>query len=126
MSGGYAGGGAGGWVEGGGYGGGGFGGSGGFSGTGSYNFGGGSFQVDSRPQPGRVSGGRYSPAPAAPGSATVLTIQAKKGDIDAFAKGSNLSFEQIYGTQPGSQGQDLTKGSLSFEQFQQRVQIFTY
>ena len=129
MSGGYAGGGAGGWVEGGGYGGGGFGGSGGFSGTGSYNFGGsggGSFQVDSRPQPGRVSGGRYSPAPAAPGSATVLTIQAKKGDIDAFAKGSNLSFEQIYGAQPGSQGQDLAKGSLSFEQFQQRVQIFTY
>jgi hypothetical protein len=103
--GGYGGGGGNGWVEGGGYGSGGFGGSGGFSGTGSYNFssGGGSFQMDSRPQTGRAYGGRYSPAPAAPGSAMVLTLQAKKVEVDAFAK-----------------------GTLSFEQFRQRVKVFTY
>jgi uncharacterized membrane protein YgcG len=106
FPGGYSGGsGGGGWVEGGGYGGGGFGGSGGFSGTGSYNFsgGGGGFQMDSRPQPGRGSTGRRVAPRAAPGSATVLTLQAKKVEVDAFAK-----------------------GTLSFEQFQQRVKVFTY
>jgi len=36
-------------------------------------------------------------------SATVLTIRAKKADIDAFAKGEQ-----------------------DFEQFRQKVQIFTY
>jgi hypothetical protein len=38
-----------------------------------------------------------------PPSATVLTIRAKKSDVDAFAK-----------------------GELDFEQFQQKVEIFTY
>jgi hypothetical protein len=38
-----------------------------------------------------------------PPSATVLTIRAKKSDVDAFAK-----------------------GDLDFEQFQQKVEIFTY
>jgi hypothetical protein len=40
---------------------------------------------------------------AAPGSATVLTIQAKKADIDDFAK-----------------------GELDLEQFRQKVKTFTY
>jgi hypothetical protein len=51
--------------------------------------------------PGRVS---RVPSGAAPtGPTTVLTIQAKKGDIDAFAK-----------------------GDLSVEQFQQQAKTFTY
>jgi len=38
-----------------------------------------------------------------PPSATVLTIRAKKSDVDAFAK-----------------------GELDFEQFQQNIKMFTY
>jgi len=106
--GGYGGGSAGGsgWAEGSSSGGGGFGGSGGLSGTSSYNFsssGGGGFQADSGPQAGRGSAGRRLAARAAPGSVTVLTLQAKKVEVDAFAK-----------------------GTLSFEQFRQRVKVFTY
>ena len=48
------------------------------------------------------SAGWTGPAPGLR-SGTVLTLQAKKADIDAFAK-----------------------GGLSFEQFQQRVKTFTY
>jgi len=72
----------------------------------SFGPGGGRTHADSRSSgamagrgaPGRTGTGA---APAAP--ATVLTIQAKKADIDAFAR-----------------------GGLSFEQFQQRVKTFTY
>jgi hypothetical protein len=107
--------GGGGWVRGGSYGGaggyasgggGGMGGMGGYgSSSGSFNYGGGgSFQMDSRSQPGvsrgRSSGGRM---PQAPASTTMLTIQAKKSDIDAFAK-----------------------GTLPLDVFQQRVKVFTY
>ena len=52
---------------------------------------------------GRGASGRAGPASAPAAPATALTIQAKKADIDAFAK-----------------------GGLSFEQFQQRVKTFTY
>ena len=51
---------------------------------------------------GGMMGGMAYGEMAAP-SATVLTIRAKKSDVDAFAK-----------------------GELDFEQFQQKVQIFTY
>jgi hypothetical protein len=101
--------GGGGWVRGGSYGGaggfaGGGGGMGGYgSSSGSFNYGGGgSFQVGSRPQSG-VSRGRSSGGRLPQASTTVLTIQAKKSDIDAFAK-----------------------DALSFELFQQRVKVFTY
>jgi hypothetical protein len=74
----------------------------------TFGPGGGSTYADSRTRSsgsmaGRGTPGRTGPgtAPAAP--ATVLTIQAKKADIDTFAK-----------------------GGLTFEQFQQRVRIFTY
>jgi len=50
---------------------------------------------------GMMGGMAYSEM--APPSATVLTIRVKKSDVDAFAK-----------------------GELDFEQFQQKVQIFTY
>jgi len=52
---------------------------------------------------GRPVSGRTGPSSAPGAAATVLTIQAKKADIDAFAK-----------------------GELSAEQFQQRVKTFTY
>jgi len=100
--GGFAGGtGAGGWMSGGGsVSGGGMGGYGG----GGYG-GGGSSRAGSGPQTGMGRGGvgLARRAPVAPASATVLTIQAKKADIDAFAK-----------------------GALSYEQFQQKVKVFTY
>jgi hypothetical protein len=75
----------------------------------SFGPGGGSTpHADSRTRSSGAMAGRGAPgrtgtgaAPAAP--ATVLTIQAKKADIDAFAR-----------------------GGLSFEQFQQRVKTFTY
>ena len=61
---------------------------------------------------------------------TALTIQAKKADIDAFARGSNSSLQSVYGApynaQAGGQKPEPTKPSLTFEQFQQRVKIFTY
>jgi hypothetical protein len=78
--------------------------------TSSSSFGpsGGSTYADSGTRSSGSMAGRGTPsrigsssAPAAP--ATVLTIQAKKTDIDAFAK-----------------------GVLSFEQFQQRAKTFTY
>jgi len=50
---------------------------------------------------GMMGGMAYSEM--GPPSATILTIRAKKSDVDAFAK-----------------------GELDFEQFQQKVQIFTY
>jgi hypothetical protein len=77
----YGGGGFGGGVGGGVYGGGGFGGG----SLGGVGFGGGSY--------GEMGSS----------SATVLTIRAKKSDVDIFAK-----------------------GELDFEQFQQKVEIFTY
>lgn len=52
---------------------------------------------------GRPAAGRTGPGPAPAAGATVLTIQAKKADIDAFAQ-----------------------GELSAEQFQQRTRTFTY
>ena len=74
----------------------------------SFGPGGGSTHADSRTRSSGAMAGRGTPgrtgtgaAPAAP--ATVLTIQAKKADINAFAG-----------------------GGLSFEQFQQRVKTFTY
>lgn len=105
------GGGAGGWMWGSGSGG--AGGSGGGSGYGGAMMGGsfggssgGSFRMDSSVgTSSRMRGpaSRAPQAPAAPASTTALTIQAKKGDIDAFSK-----------------------GTLSLEQFQQRVKVFTY
>ncbi len=80
------------------------------SSTSSSSFGpsGGSTYADSRTRSSGATAGRGAPGRAGPGAApagpgTVLTIQAKKADIDAFAK-----------------------GGLSFEQFQQRVKTFTY
>ena len=52
---------------------------------------------------GRPVAGRTGPSPTPGAAATVLTIQAKKAEIDAFGK-----------------------GELSLEQFQQRVKMFTY
>ena len=78
--------------------------------TSSATFGpsGGSTRADSQTQsrgsnagPGRVNRAPSGGAPMAP--TTLLTIQVKKGDIDALAK-----------------------GGLSLEQFQQRVKTFTY
>ncbi len=80
-----------------------------YSGAGSsFGPGGGSTYADSRTRSSGSTAGRSRPAAVPPGSApaaagTVLTLQAKKADIDAFAK-----------------------GGLSFEQFQQRVKTFTY
>lgn len=80
-----------------------------FSGAGSsFGPGGGSTFADSRTRSSGSTAGRGRPAAVPPGPApaaagTVLTLQAKKADIDAFAK-----------------------GGLSFEQFQQRVKTFTY
>jgi hypothetical protein len=78
--------------------------------TSSSSFGpaGGSTYADSRTRSNGSTTGRSAPGRAGPGSvpatpATVLTIQAKKAEIDTFAK-----------------------GDLSFEQFQQRVKTFTY
>jgi hypothetical protein len=74
----------------------------------SFGPGGGSTYADSRTRSSGAMAGRGASSrtgtgsvPAAP--ATVLTIQAKKADIDTFAK-----------------------GGLTFEQFQQRVKTFTY
>jgi len=82
-------------------------GSGGYGGSGSFNYGGGgSFRMDSGSQaasPQSRSTGRSPRASTAPAPATVLTIQARKADIDALAG-----------------------GSLSLEQFQQKVKVFTY
>ncbi len=69
---------------------------------------GGSTHADSGTRASGALAGRGVPRRAGPGSvpaapSTVLTIQAKKADIDAFAK-----------------------GGLSFEQFQQRAKTFTY
>ena len=74
------------------YGGGGFGGGvyGGGGGFGGGSLGGGGF-----------GGGSYGEM--GPPSATILTIRAKKSNVDIFAK-----------------------GELDFEQFQQKVEIFTY
>jgi len=87
----------GGWVEGGSY---------STSGS-SFGMGGGTSYADSRTysrgaglSPGRVDRMRTGAAPA---PTTFLTIQAKKFEVDAFAK-----------------------GTLSFERFQQRVKMFTY
>ena len=80
-----------------------------YSGAGSsFGPGGGSTYADSRTRSSGTTAGRgrstaVPPGPAPAASGTVLTLQAKKADIDAFAK-----------------------GGLSFEQFQQRVQTFTY
>jgi hypothetical protein len=80
-----------------------------YSGAGSsFGPGGGSTYADSRTRSSGSMAGRGRPAAIPPGpapaaSGTVLTIQAKKADIDTFAK-----------------------GGLSFEQFQQRVKTFTY
>jgi hypothetical protein len=78
--------------------------------TSSSSFGpaGGSTYADSRTRSSGAMAGRGGPGRTGPGAAsavpaTVLTIQAKKADIDAFAK-----------------------GGLSFEQFQQRIKTFTY
>ncbi len=73
----------------------------------SFGAGGGTSYADSRTfsrgaglGPGRVERMRTGAAPA---PTTFLTIQAKKFEVDAFAK-----------------------GTLTFERFQQRVKIFTY
>jgi hypothetical protein len=52
---------------------------------------------------GGMMGGMASYGEMSVPSTTVLTIRAKKSDVDAFAK-----------------------GELDFEQFQQKVEIFTY
>ncbi|MCU0916879.1 MAG: hypothetical protein MUC88_20315 [Planctomycetes bacterium] len=74
----------------------------------SFGPGGGSTYADSRTRSSGSTAGRGRPTPVPAGSApaasaTVLTIQAKKADIDAFAQ-----------------------GSLPFEQFQPRVKTFMY
>jgi hypothetical protein len=78
--------------------------------TASSSFGpsGGTTQADSGTRSrgsmgGRAGAGRTGPGSAPGAATTVLTIQAKKADIDAFAK-----------------------GGLSLELFQQRVKTFTY
>lgn len=77
----------------GGFGGGGYGGSGG--GIGGGMMGGG--------MGGSMMGGMSGPGEMGVSPATVLTIRAKKSDVDAFAKGEQ-----------------------DFEQFRQKVQTFTY
>ncbi len=52
---------------------------------------------------GGIRGGMRGYGEMSVPSTTVLTIRAKKSDVDAFAK-----------------------GELDFEQFQQKVQIFMY
>lgn len=104
MMGGYGGGmmGGGGWVQGGGYSAGGGSISGG---TGSFG-GRGGFYMDSRSSSGLPRGrlgGRLGQSEAPPASTTVLTIQAKKADIDALAN-----------------------DDIDFEQFRQRVKVLTY
>jgi len=80
-----------------------------YSGAGSsFGPGGGSTYADSRTRSSGSTAVQSRPAavppgPAPAGAGTVLTLQAKKADIDAFAT-----------------------GGLSFEQFQQRVKTFTY
>jgi hypothetical protein len=80
-----------------------------YSGAGSsFGPGGGSTYADSRTRSSGSTAVQSRPAavppgPAPAGAGTVLTLQAKKADIDAFAT-----------------------GALSFEQFQQRVKTFTY
>jgi hypothetical protein len=80
-----------------------------YSGAGSsFGPGGGSTYADSRTRSSGSTAGRGRPAAVPPGPApaaagTVLTLQVRKVDIDAFAK-----------------------GGLSFEQFQQRVKTFSY
>jgi hypothetical protein len=74
----------------------------------SFGPGGGNTYADSRTRSSGSTAGRGIPSRTGPGTApaapaTVLTIQAKKADIDTFAK-----------------------GGLTFEQFQQRVKTFTY
>ena len=69
-------------------------------------YGGGNFRMDSSTGSStrmRGSASRARQSSAAPASTAALTIQAKKSDIDAFSK-----------------------GTLSLEQFQQKVKIFTY
>lgn len=127
----------------GGYGGGGMGGMAGFSGGGGMmggmggGYGGGTYgggfysssssYSSSSATTGR-STGRRAPAPAA--GVTVLTLQAKKADIDAFARGGNQDLASMYGQdyakQLGGQKQEPAKPSLTFEQFQQKVKVFTY
>jgi hypothetical protein len=98
---------------------------GGYGGGGGYGMGGfySSSSSYSRATTGR-STGRRAPAPAA--GASVLTLQAKKTDIDAFARGTSL--ESIYGQDymMGIQEQKPAKSSLTFEQFQQKVKVFMY
>jgi hypothetical protein len=88
----------------GGYGGGGFGGSGGYSYGGGYTGGGGGFG-GSGGFGGGYGGFGFGMSGDTMGftSSTVLTIRAKKSDIDAFAK-----------------------GELDFEQFQEKVNILMY
>jgi hypothetical protein len=101
MGGGVSG--AGGWARGGGYGGGY---AGGYGGGGSFGFssggaaGGGSMGGVFGTSPSRMAR-RGAQGPAGP--TTALSLQAKKADIDAFAK-----------------------DQISFEQFQQKVKVFTY
>jgi hypothetical protein len=79
-------------------------GGGSFSSRGSFGFGGGGgVSTGSRSTARRASPRRSLQSPAASPSTTVLTMQAQKSDIDAFAQ-----------------------GGLSFEQFQQKVKVFTY
>jgi len=71
-----------------------------------YGGGGGGVRMDSSAGASprrRSSAGRPPQTPSGPASTTALTIQAKKGDIDAFSA-----------------------GTLNLEQFQQRVKVFTY
>lgn len=83
--------------------------AGGFSGgSGSFGGGTGSFRSESYGYAGggfgaAGSGRRAIGGPATATSMTVLTMQAKKADIDAFAK-----------------------GELDFEQFREKVKTFTY
>jgi hypothetical protein len=97
----------GGWAGGGTYGssGGSFG-AGGFGGGGGSAGGSGGFYSSAQGYYGGSAGRTpdlYAIGAAPPAPATVLTIQAKKADIDAFGK-----------------------GTLDFEQFKQKVKIFTY
>lgn len=68
------------------------GGSGGFGG--GYSSGGGSFYSYGGSSGRSVAGGATAPAQGRQAPATVLTLQAAKADIDAFAKG-DIDFEQF-------------------------------
>ncbi len=75
-------------------------------GAGGYGGGGGGFYMRSSGYSSASGGASTSRVPrvtVAPASATVLTLQAKKADIDAFAK-----------------------GEIDLEQFRQKVKTFTY